>query len=90
VLGYSFLGSSKAAPAAPAKPAGDAKAAAPVAKTFTGGDQGFIDLKLAEVVDYNHNTKVLKFDLPDPEHVSGLNVACESIGALRQACCEES
>lgn len=85
VLGYSFLGSSKKAPVAPPKPADDAKAAAPVARTFTGGDQGFIDLKLADVVDYNHNTKVLKFELPDPEHVSGLSVACKSIGTLRHA-----
>jgi cytochrome-b5 reductase len=56
-----------------------------VAKTFTGGDQGFIDLKLAEVVPYNHNTKVLKFELPDPEHVSGLTVACKFIWLWRHA-----
>lgn len=47
------------------------------AKTFTGGEQGFVDLKLAEVTTYNHNTKRFKFELPDQDAISGLNVACE-------------
>lgn len=81
VLGYSFLGNNKKAAADTPKPSADAKAAIPAAKAFTGGDQGFIDLKLAEVVPYNSNTKILKFELPDPEHVSGLNVACKSFGS---------
>ena len=46
-------------------------------KTFTGGDQDFVDLKLARVEPYNHNTKKFVFDLPEKDHVSGLNVACE-------------
>jgi cytochrome-b5 reductase len=58
------------------KPAEDAKAAEPAAKTFTGGEQGFIDLKLKEVVGYNHNTKKFIFELPENQ-VSGLNIACE-------------
>lgn len=59
------------------KPAADPKAAAdqPAKKTFTGGDQGFVDLKLKAVEKYNHNTKKLIFELPD-DQVSGLNVAC--------------
>ncbi|RMD42662.1 hypothetical protein DV735_g2476, partial [Chaetothyriales sp. CBS 134920] len=44
-------------------------------KTFTGGDQGFVDLTLKEVQDYNHNTKKFIFELPDPEAVSGVHVA---------------
>ncbi|KIX00810.1 uncharacterized protein Z518_09875 [Rhinocladiella mackenziei CBS 650.93] len=76
IAGYSFLGSNKATADAP-KPAEDAKAMSKEApsKTFTGGDQGFIDLKLAEVLPYNHNTKRFKFELPEKDHVSGLHVA---------------
>ena len=61
-----------------AKPAADNKAASdePAKKAFTGGDQGFIDLKLKEVEKYNHNTKKLIFELPE-DSVSGLNVACK-------------
>jgi cytochrome-b5 reductase len=75
VLGYNFLGNPAVAEAP--KPAADTKAASdqPAKKTFTGGDQGFVDLKLKAVEKYNHNTKKLIFELPDDE-VSGLNVAC--------------
>ncbi len=45
-------------------------------KTFTGGDQGFIDLKLSEVSDINHNVKRFRFELPDKDAVSGLTIAC--------------
>lgn len=54
-----------------------AEAAAEPKKAFTGGDQGFIDLKLVEVKDYNHNTKEFKFALPEDDMISGLSVACE-------------
>ncbi|EXJ95734.1 cytochrome-b5 reductase [Capronia coronata CBS 617.96] len=78
ILGYTFLGNNKVAADAP-KPSDDAKYGASKigdgSKAFTGGDQGFISLKLAEVHEYNHNTKILKFALPDPEQVSGLSVA---------------
>jgi cytochrome-b5 reductase len=46
-------------------------------KTFTGGDQGFIDLKLADVTDINHNVKRFRFELPQKDAVSGLTVACK-------------
>jgi hypothetical protein len=36
-----------------------------------------VDLKLKEIIPYNHNTKRFKFALPDEEAVSGLSVACE-------------
>ncbi|PQE15882.1 hypothetical protein CJF31_00008469 [Rutstroemia sp. NJR-2017a BVV2] len=42
---------------------------------FTGGDQGFISLKLDSVELVNHNTKKLRFELPEQDQVSGLRVA---------------
>jgi cytochrome-b5 reductase len=76
-------GSGAAAPASkeeqknvPAK-AGDQVADQPVPKAFTGGDQGFLDLKLSNVETVNHNTKRFRFELPDKDQVSGLNIACE-------------
>jgi cytochrome-b5 reductase len=44
-------------------------------KAFTGGDQGFVGLKLESVENVNHNTKKFRFALPEEDHVSGLNVA---------------
>ena len=45
-------------------------------KAFKGGDQGFIDLKLENVEEVNHNTKRFRFALPDKDDVSGLETAC--------------
>ncbi|KAI9648640.1 NADH-cytochrome b5 reductase [Ciborinia camelliae] len=42
---------------------------------FTGGDQGFISLKLDSVENINHNTKKFRFELPESDQVSGLHVA---------------
>ncbi|KAL2210496.1 ferredoxin reductase-like protein [Sarocladium strictum] len=44
-------------------------------KAFTGGDQGFVSLKLAEIENVNHNTKRFRFELPEEDMVSGLHVA---------------
>ncbi|KKK23542.1 hypothetical protein ARAM_000874 [Aspergillus rambellii] len=44
-------------------------------KVFTGGDQGWIDLKLLDSETLSHNTKRLRFEFPDKEAVSGLEVA---------------
>lgn len=44
-------------------------------KAFTGGDQGFLSLQLADAETVNHNTKRLRFKLPEPDQVSGLTVA---------------
>ncbi|KAL2679405.1 hypothetical protein Neosp_010179 [[Neocosmospora] mangrovei] len=44
-------------------------------KAFTGGDQGFLSLQLADIERVNHNTKRLRFKLPEPDQVSGLAVA---------------
>jgi cytochrome-b5 reductase len=66
VAGYWYRTSS-----APASPL----AAAPAKPAFTGGDQGFVSLKLAEVENVNHNTKRFRFELPEGDMVSGLHVA---------------
>lgn len=44
---------------------------------FVGGDQGWVDLKLASVEQLSHNTKRFRFEFPDKEKVSGLTVACK-------------
>ncbi|KXX80081.1 NADH-cytochrome b5 reductase 2 [Madurella mycetomatis] len=79
--GYYFLGGTPAAKKAEEKvkeassavseklPAGEVK------KAFTGGDQGFVSLKLEEVEIVNHNSKRLRFRLPEDDMVSGLHVA---------------
>ncbi|KOS19133.1 NADH-cytochrome b5 reductase 2 [Escovopsis weberi] len=53
-----------------------APAAAPAPKpTFVGGEQGWVPLTVAAVEDVNHNTKRLRFHLPEKDAVSGLHVA---------------
>jgi cytochrome-b5 reductase len=42
---------------------------------FTGGDQGFLSLKLDKSEIVNHNTKKLTFLLPEGDMESGLHVA---------------
>lgn len=64
-FGYNYLGNQRTAHAE----------AATSKKAFTGGDQGFLSLKLVDVEDYNHNTKKFKFALPEDDMVSGLSVA---------------
>ena len=54
------------------------KTSAPKGKTFTGGDQGWIDLKLEHVENVNKNVKKFRFALPNEDDVSGLRVACTS------------
>ncbi|KAI9806487.1 MAG: NADH-cytochrome b5 reductase [Piccolia ochrophora] len=51
------------------------KQAADASAAFTGGDQGFLSLRLDQVEQINHNTKRFRFELPDPENVSGLKIA---------------
>lgn len=52
------------------------KSSEPPKPVFTGGDQGFVDLKLAEVEDVSHNTKRFRFEFPEKDQVSGLHIAC--------------
>lgn len=54
-----------------------AKALTPKGKAFTGGDQGWIDLKLEHVEPVNGNVKKFRFKLPNEDDVSGLQVACK-------------
>ncbi|KAL9100196.1 MAG: hypothetical protein Q9163_004402 [Psora crenata] len=48
---------------------------AATSRAFTGGDQGFISLKLDSVEILNHNTKRFRFALPSSDDVSGLQIA---------------
>ncbi|KAK7743590.1 NADH-cytochrome b5 reductase [Cytospora paraplurivora] len=43
-------------------------------KALTGGDQGFVSLKLDNVETVNNNTKKFRFKLPEDDMVSGLEV----------------
>lgn len=45
-------------------------------QTFVGGEQGWVDLKLTDTERLSHNVKKLRFEFPDKENVSGLNIAC--------------
>jgi cytochrome-b5 reductase len=85
-FGYGYISRGTAAAGAPASKeeqknvpaeAGDRTADKPAPKAFTGGDQGFLDLKLSNVEVVNHNTKRFRFDLPEKDQVSGLHIACE-------------
>jgi cytochrome-b5 reductase len=46
-------------------------------KVFTGGDQGFVKLKLAKSEEVNKNTRHLVFEYDDPTAISGLSTACK-------------
>ncbi|KAL4806883.1 putative NADH-cytochrome b5 reductase [Aspergillus unguis] len=56
---------------------GSAVAEAPKdrAKVFTGGDQGWVGLKVSNIETLSHNTKRVRFEFEDKEAVSGLHVA---------------
>lgn len=74
VFGYTYLGNKRNPVHAEAQ-AGDTSSS--TKKAFTGGDQGFIALKLKEVQPYNHDTKKFIFALPEDDMTSGLPVACK-------------
>ena len=60
----------------PAKASSSASAPQAAGKgAFTGGEQGFIDLKLESIEEINHNTKKFRFALPNADDVSGLEIA---------------
>jgi cytochrome-b5 reductase len=79
--GYYFLGGTPAAKKAEEKVKDASGAAAEkltvgeVKKALTGGDQGWISLKLEEVEIVNHNSKRFRFRLPEDDMVSGLHIA---------------
>ncbi|GKT64765.1 nadh-cytochrome b5 reductase [Colletotrichum tofieldiae] len=74
---YYFLSGSSSVPAAAQKAEAKVKEAVGAAskKALTGGDQGFVSLKLEDVEIVNHNTKKFRFKLPEDDMVSGLEVA---------------
>ncbi|KAL3958897.1 hypothetical protein ACCO45_007059 [Purpureocillium lilacinum] len=71
--GYYYFAGTPAVQPAEAK-VKQATGAAPK-PAFTGGDQGFVSLKLADVENVNHNTKRFRFELPEGDMVSGLHIA---------------
>ena len=66
---YYYVNSSGARKASSAASGGEVK------KAFTGGEQGFLSLKLEDVKPISHNTKIFRFKLPEDDQVSGLHVA---------------
>jgi cytochrome-b5 reductase len=79
--GYYFLGGTPAAKKAEEKVKDASSAAADKLSTgdvkhaLTGGDQGWVSLKLEEVEIVNHNSKRFRFRLPEDDMTSGLHVA---------------
>ncbi len=74
---YFFTSKSDSAAETAAKTAaaaGDAAKAVPQA-AFTGGEQGFVPLTVESVDTLNHNTKLLRFKLPEADQVSGMKTA---------------
>ncbi|KAF2638191.1 NADH-cytochrome b5 reductase [Massarina eburnea CBS 473.64] len=62
-----------------------ASTGAPAKSAFTGGDQGFLSLKLEKSEIVNHNTKKLTFSLPEADMESGLSVASAVITKFKGA-----
>ncbi|KAL2270019.1 hypothetical protein VTJ83DRAFT_2203 [Remersonia thermophila] len=75
--GYYFLGgSSGAAKKAEGKvkdAVAEKLASSEAKKALLGGDQGWVSLKLEDVETLNHNTKRLRFRLPEDDMVSGVH-----------------
>ena len=68
--GYYFMSGSSAAQKVESKVRGEPK------KLWAGETSGtFVSLKLADVENVNHNTKRFRFELPEEDMVSGLQVA---------------
>ncbi|KAK6069281.1 oxidoreductase NAD-binding domain-containing protein [Seiridium cupressi] len=61
----------------------------PAKQAFTGGDQGFISLLLDDVEIVNHNTKKLRFKLPEDDMVSGLKIASALLTKYKDAGAEK-
>ncbi|KAH8899365.1 ferredoxin reductase-like protein [Thozetella sp. PMI_491] len=96
LAGYYFISSgapaAKKAEAVVKDAASAAAAAVPgleAKKAFTGGEQGFLSLKLEEVETVNHNTKRFRFKLPEEDQVSGLSVASALLTKFKPADAEK-
>lgn len=57
-------------------------------KTF-GKGPAFVSLQLESSEAVSHNTKRLRFKLPDPEAVSGLSLTCMSLSQTCKQTCEQ-
>ncbi|KAK3336627.1 putative cytochrome b5 protein [Cercophora scortea] len=54
-------------------------------KALTGGDQGFVSLKLEDVETINHNTKRFRFKLPEDDMVSGVTTTSAILTKFKPA-----
>ena len=70
------MGTKPAAAEGGAPPSASEQYIVPSNSAFTGGDQGWIDLRLQDVEKINHNTSKFRFELPNKDDVSGLQIAC--------------
>ncbi|KAK3301074.1 uncharacterized protein B0H64DRAFT_382548 [Chaetomium fimeti] len=93
--GYYFLSGTPAAKKAEEK-VKDASSAATeklstgeVKQALTGGDQGWVSLKLEEVEVVNHNSKRLRFRLPEDDMVSGVHVTSAILTKFKPADAEK-
>jgi len=73
--GASYYFFARNGPTAAQKAEAKTQEPAAVKKALTGGEQGFVSLRLEDVQPVNHNTKIFRFRLPEDEMVSGLQVA---------------
>jgi cytochrome-b5 reductase len=93
--GYYFLSGTPAAKKAEEKVKDASSAAADklpsgeVKKALTGGEQGWVSLKLEEVEVVNHNSKRLRFRLPEDDMVSGVHVTSAILTKFKPADAEK-
>lgn len=52
-------------------------------KIFPGGP-AFVSLRLNSIEEVNHNTKRLKFELPEENALSGLSLTCKSCDCIEE------
>jgi cytochrome-b5 reductase len=94
--GYYFLGGTSVAKKAEEKVKDASSAAADKLSTgdvkhaLTGGDQGWVSLKLEEVEVINHNSKRFRFRLPEDDMTSGLHVASAILTKFKPADAEKA
>ncbi|KAK4155522.1 hypothetical protein C8A00DRAFT_31658 [Chaetomidium leptoderma] len=58
-------------------------------QALTGGEQGWVSLKLEEVETINHNSKRLRFALPEDDMVSGVHVTSAILTKFKPADAEK-
>ncbi|KAL8400059.1 hypothetical protein RB594_000464 [Gaeumannomyces avenae] len=78
-----------AAAASPSSQVGAGAAVGGPKKALTGGDQGFVSLLVEDVEIVNHNTKRVRFKLPENDMVSGMTVASALLTKFKPAGAEK-